>query len=261
MKKLLSKHKNSLIDTLSRSVAHQITRNNIRIGTKMWTDAATSTVDYIYKAMPYALWFTDNKAVTYTGIMIRFWNFSVANVSIPGSFLELGCGLNSTKVIANAIKTNNGILHGFDSFEGNPEVMGSSGVGKYGLSHDGRIPDTLQALDNAVFHKGWYEDTLPEFLNENNDDIAYMHLDCNLYSSHKTAFYLLGKRIKPGTIIVFDDYFHFPMWTKFAYKAFSEFVKEHNVKYEYLAYKGGWENGTENGSVIVKILALSNKDT
>ena len=66
--------------------------------------------------------------------------------------------------------------------------------------------------------------------------MAFIHIDCDLYSSTKTIFELLGERICPGTVILFDEYFNFHNWQKHEYKAFQEFVKEHNVTYEYLGY-------------------------
>lgn len=41
---------------------------------------------------------------------------------------------------------------------------------------------------------------------------------------------------KKGTIIAFDEYMNYPGWQDDEFKAFQEYVKEHNVHYEYLAY-------------------------
>jgi hypothetical protein len=59
-------------------------------------------------------------------------------------------------------------------------------------------------------------------------------MDCDLYDSAKIVFDLLGDRIAPGTIIVFDEYFNYPDWRLHEYKAFQEFVTRKGVKYEYI---------------------------
>jgi hypothetical protein len=66
--------------------------------------------------------------------------------------------------------------------------------------------------------------------------IAFMHVDCDLYSSTKTIFEFLGDAIGPGTVILFDEYFNYPNWEQHEYKAFQEFSEKCGVKYRYLAF-------------------------
>ena len=61
--------------------------------------------------------------------------------------------------------------------------------------------------------------------------VAFIHVDCDLYSSTKTIFSLLSDRIVPGTIILFDEYFNYPNWQQHEYKALQEFVDTKNIKY------------------------------
>ena len=39
-----------------------------------------------------------------------------------------------------------------------------------------------------------------------------------------------------GTVIIFNEYFNYPNWRNHEYKAFQEFVKENNVKYDYICF-------------------------
>jgi hypothetical protein len=64
----------------------------------------------------------------------------------------------------------------------------------------------------------------------------FLHIDCDLYSSTKTIFNLLKGRIVSGTVIVFDEYFNYDGWEKGEYLAFQKYVKENQIKYEYLTY-------------------------
>jgi hypothetical protein len=89
---------------------------------------------------------------------------------------------------------------------------------------------------NVILHKGWFDETLPDFVAENPGPVAFLHVDCDLYSSTKTIFQYVGDRIVPGTVIVFDEYFNYPGWREHEHKAFQELVQERNLKYRWLAY-------------------------
>ena len=71
----------------------------------------------------------------------------------------------------------------------------------------------------------------------NPGPVAFIHIDCDLYSS--TTHDLrrsLADRMVPGTIILFDEYFNYPNWEEHEFKAFQEFVTERNIAYRYLAF-------------------------
>jgi hypothetical protein len=57
------------------------------------------------------------------------------------------------------------------------------------------------------FVKGWFQDTLPIFLDQfSTDKRIVIHCDADLYPS---TLFVLGKLdalIKPGTIVIFDDF-------------------------------------------------------
>jgi hypothetical protein len=48
---------------------------------------------------------------------------------------------------------------------------------------------------NVKLIKGWFDKTLPTFIQKEKRDIAYLHVDCDLYSSTKTIFEALGNQI------------------------------------------------------------------
>jgi hypothetical protein len=100
---------------------------------------------------------------------------------------------------------------------------------------------------NVKLIKGWFNETLPGFVANLNECVAFLHIDCDLYSSTKTVFEYLGDKIKPGTIIVFDEYFNYPGWQRGEFKAFQEFIQERNLKYEYIGY-------TVSMQVMIKIV-------
>ena len=145
----------------------------------------------------------------------------------------------------NFIATNkpNEIIYGFDSFEGLPEdwtVASPKGT----FSNHGKLP---QVKENVRLIKGWFNETLPEFVKAHPKPCAFIHVDCDLYSSTKTIFAELKNQIVSGTVIAFDEYFNYPGWQEGEYKAFMEFVAENNLEFEYIAR-------TDFEQVAVKIL-------
>ena len=97
-------------------------------------------------------------------------------------------------------------FHGFDSFEGLPEDwdMGQKNVDKKAFDCQGTVP---MVESNVKLWKGWFDKTIPEFLDSeyNTQEIGYLHVDCDIYSSTVTILESLNHLITPGTIIRFDE--------------------------------------------------------
>ena len=122
-------------------------------------------------------------------------------------------------------------LYGFDSFEGLPEDWHQESKLIYSTS--GRIP---KVPAHVTLIPGWFEETLPVFLEKHGEDIALINIDCDIYSSTKTVLDLLSPRIKKGTIILFDEYIGNLHWEEDEHKAFMESIDTYQWKYEYLLY-------------------------
>ena len=121
-------------------------------------------------------------------------------------------------------------VHGFDTFSGIPDDWHFTPKNSY--STHGALP---QAPDNVQYHVGLFSDTLPGFLNDHPDEnIRFMNIDCDLYSSTKDIFDAVHDRVVPGTIIIFDEYVMNPNWKRDEYKAFQEAVVQYGWKYKYL---------------------------
>jgi len=120
-------------------------------------------------------------------------------------------------------------VHGFDSFEGLPEDWRPD-FQKGSFKRDG-LPEVRS---NVRLHVGWFDTTLPAFVGKNAAAVAFLHVDCDLYSSTKTIFQWLADRIVPGTVIVFDEYFNYAGWRNHEYKAFKEFIADSGLNYNYI---------------------------
>ncbi|MBV8915749.1 MAG: class I SAM-dependent methyltransferase [Acetobacteraceae bacterium] len=128
-------------------------------------------------------------------------------------------------------------VYGFDSFEGLPESWRPS-FDRGAFSTGGRMPAVQQ---NVKLVKGWFDDTLPAFCREHQDPVALLHIDCDLYSSTRCVLAHLGRRLRTGSLLVFDEFFNYPGWEQHEFRAFSEFASRHRLRYEYLAYNAEHE--------------------
>jgi len=168
--------------------------------------------------------------------------FAISQAKLDGLVLEFGvAGGKTITRIAGAVKQ---AVYGFDSFEGLPEDWTHfQRQGRF--SRSGDLPRNLP--DNVVLVKGWFNESLPAFIDEHPENVKFLHVDCDLYSSAKTVLNNLADQIKPGTVILFDEYFNYPGWQQHEFKAFNEFIEEHNVSFEYIGF------ASQHFSVAVRI--------
>ncbi len=155
-------------------------------------------------------------------------DFAVSQAPETGMVLEFGVfSGQSINRMAAALPRRR--LFGFDSFEGLPETW------RPGFPRGAFRTDLPKVRDNVELVVGWFDQVLPDFVKSHpGEPVALLHVDCDLYSSTKTIFSLLGDRIGAGTIIIFDEYFNYPEWAQHEFKAFQEFVAERRISYEYI---------------------------
>lgn len=92
---------------------------------------------------------------------------------------------------------------GFDSFEGLPEDWPNTVCKKGQFSTGGIIPE----IPGTAIYPGWFIDTLHQYEADfPNVPVGLLHLDADLYSSTITILARLDHVIKPGTIIVCDEW-------------------------------------------------------
>jgi len=138
-------------------------------------------------------------------------------------YLEFGvAGGDSIRYWSEHLKSPHAMLHGFDSFEGMPESDGIWTKGQFSAS--GRIP--LINDPRVVFHKGWFDHTVPRFTVPDHD-VLVMNMDADLYSS--TIFVLRHFRpyLRPGSFLYFDEMNH----PNHEQRAFQEFLVETGLQF------------------------------
>ncbi|MGL1862739.1 MAG: class I SAM-dependent methyltransferase [Pseudodesulfovibrio sp.] len=95
-------------------------------------------------------------------------------------------------------------FYGFDSFEGLPEDWTGTAP-KGAFTTKGSIPETDDP--RASFIVGLFQDTVEEFSrNFTPENRLVLHMDADLYSSTLYCLMNFNSHIKPGTIILFDEF-------------------------------------------------------
>jgi len=155
--------------------------------------------------------------------------------------MEFGVHQGATlKLIALAVPEKT--VYGFDSFEGLPEAWHAHVQGCFKCD-----PPDMSKYPNVELVKGYFNDSIPEFIRNHPEPVAFMHIDCDLYSSTKTVFSLFKDQIVEGTVIVFDELYNYggDLWLLHEYKAFTELLHETGYKTEcigkYSAHQAGFK--------------------
>jgi hypothetical protein len=125
--------------------------------------------------------------------------------------------------------------YGFDSFQGLPEPWSLKDAGYFSL-------ENLPAVrDNITLVKGWFSETLPQFLVEHPEPVSFVHVDCDLYSSTKTVLDLLAPRLRVGSTLVLDDFLLEPGWQHQEHKAWFDVTANNpDIAWTYLGYQDEW---------------------
>jgi predicted O-methyltransferase YrrM len=198
--------------------------------------ARSDSADYAQAHMTEAVMFEDHAA---------FLRHALGRAP-AGAILEFGVAAGrSITLLAQA--AGGRTVHGFDSFEGLPEDWTGHMERRGAFSRKGVLP---KVPANVQLHKGWFSDTLAVWLGQNPEDVGFVHVDCDIYSSTREVLWALRERLRVGAVIVFDEYFNYPNWRLHEARALKEFVEAFAVRYRYIALTAG------DGAVAIEITAI-----
>ena len=209
-----------LTDVVTDVVTHESSSQLYDISRERQRIALNSTARYTTQHMLHAEVLADR---------MQLLRFALERTTPPGLYMEFGVASGSTvNLIASEVPN---AVFGFDSFEGLPEAW--PGYLPKGAFRQERLPVVGENVQLVV---GSFSETLPRFLEQHPDTVAFMHVDCDLYSSTKTVFEHVGPLMTAGTVVVFDEYFNYPGWEEGEYKAFQECIAARRLSYTYIGY-------------------------
>ncbi|PVZ09536.1 class I SAM-dependent methyltransferase [Actinomycetospora cinnamomea] len=183
-------------------------------------DAVASSARFVRDAMPGARTFPHPGATL---------THALGLAPRGGMALEFGVYTGTTlRAIAEA--RGDGRVYGFDSFQGLPEDW-RAGFGA-GTFDDAEPPE----VPGAELVVGWFADTLPAFLAAHPGPVDLLHLDADLYSSTVTVLEHVGPRLRPGSVVVFDEYLNHPGWEEGEHRAWREYVARTGLAFSYEAF-------------------------
>ncbi len=186
--------------------------------------ALVDSAEYAESRMQEALYFRSKEDL---------WDFALSRLEFGGMVAEFGVFEGySINYFARKLGMD-ARIYGFDSFEGLREDWKGHILKVGDFSLGGRLP---KAARNVELIKGWFDETVPDFLANHPEDFSFVHIDSDTYEAARTLLKLVGWRFREGTVIVFDEYFGFRGWRYGEWKAWQEFVESAGVQYEYIGF-------------------------
>lgn len=166
-------------------------------------------------------------------------DFALKQLPRDGLILEFGV-FQGESLDYLACKAAPRRIYGFDSFEGLRESWPGTDKPAAAFDLKGRLP---KVPPNAELVPGWFDQSLPAFLEKHPGPIALLHIDSDTYEACRTIFQILRDRITPETVILFDEHHGYPGWRHGEFKALNEFVAANDRTCTYLGF-------SEAGAVV-----------
>uniref|UniRef100_A0A6S8VWD7 Uncharacterized protein n=1 Tax=Chaetoceros debilis TaxID=122233 RepID=A0A6S8VWD7_9STRA len=151
-----------------------------------------------------------------------------------GVFQGLTLGLAAKELLKLPEKKQRsfqGVMAGFDSFQGLPEVW-RDGFTKGAFGKRKNLYQTVRSKlpDDVELYKGWFQDTIGSFKKEHpRMPATFIHHDGDLFISAVITFQLLTDRIVPGTHMIFDELIGYPDYEKHEMLALYLWMIDHDV--------------------------------
>jgi O-methyltransferase len=216
-------------ESVKRRVRNTLSKRGLSLQREIGADFSEATVDTIKTVRPYTM-----TTVARIEAVCSATEHIVRN-KIPGAFVESGVWMGGSSMAAALTLVKNGVadrdLYMFDTFDGMPApgeedaLIGSDNASLRAwweaenkrLTKEGDDPwlhapvDKVRGhmgltgydLDHVHLVPGMVEDTVPK---NAPDQIAFLRLDTDYYSSTKVELETMFPRLSPGGILIVDDY-------------------------------------------------------
>jgi hypothetical protein len=160
----------------------------------------------------------------------HIWQHYISMINPGDIALEFGVWYG-TSINYMAMARPDNEFHGFDSFDGLPEDW----IRGHPKGHFKVDKEKLKFAPNIKTHEGWFDQTLPVFLEEcdKRDKIKFIHIDCDLGSSTECVLNLLKKEILGNrAILLFDEFYNYLGYEDHEFLAFLKFIQETCAQFE-----------------------------
>jgi len=224
LKRLAKKVADKAIVPMVNYVAIRVRSSHRNVIEVMIEKALSDSAEYAESAMKNALYFRSREDL---------WDFALSKIEVDGVIAEFGVHTGySINYFASKLGSMT-TIYGFDSFEGLMEDW-KGHIGRRGhFSLGGRMP---KVASNVQLRKGWFDQTVPEFVAREPGNLAFVHIDSDTYEAAKTVLRALGSKLQKGTVIVFDEYFGYRGWRLGEWRAWKEYIESTGVQYEYIGF-------------------------
>lgn len=196
--------------------------------TEVDLSAKQRSAEFVLAHLEHAVLFDDH------GDCLRYAVERALATAAPDAVLvELGVyrGRTLRQIAATAAQRQ---VVGFDTFAGLPADWAGHRLrrGHYGTG--GRLP---RVGATCALYPGLFAESIPRFLAEcPGVPVAFVHVDCDLYSSTRTALELLGGRLGPGSVLLLDEHHGYPGWEHGERRALEEWAEAAGRAYRYVAF-------------------------
>lgn len=129
---------------------------------------------------------------------------------------------------------------GFDSFEGLPEPWVRSDDSTYEAGHFA-VAQLPLVPPNTELVKGFFDQSLPGWLQDNPGPVGFVHIDCDLYGGAIYLLRTLTERLVNGAVIVFDELSDwqetgvYGRWREGEWRALGEWLEEFDFRFRILS--------------------------
>lgn len=194
----------------------------------LWERASADSADFVEGHLHSALVFRT---------LIELWNYTISRIMEQGNIglmMEFGV-YNGTSINYFSRRLPDLQFYGFDSFYGLKTDWSGHHAAKGRFSLNGVLP---QVEDNVLLVPGWFNETVPSFLGQKTDDICvrFAHIDGDTYEAATSALLPIAPRLRPGSLILFDEMIGYPNWRNGEFRAWNEIADRHSIAYRYIAF-------------------------
>lgn len=171
----------------------------------------------------------------------ELWKSALQRSSAVGEGLILEFGVWKGDSLTWFAQHSKQEVFGFDNFfEGLQEDWAGSALPK-GYFAQNQLPKVPK---NATLVVGMAQEELPGFFQSHSGPIRVAHFDMDTFQSTLDVLRLVYPRLVAGSLLIFDEFFGYPLWQQGEARAWMTFVEETNIDFRYFATTG-WQVGVE----------------